>query len=115
MAYPANKFSDYHAHLYFDESTLVQATELRDRVYNQLGFHVGKLNTRLVGPHPKWSFQISFNGEQFDTFLPWIDKHRNGLSVLIHPVTGDDLRDHSEYAGWLGQPLTLKLSIFGAQ
>jgi len=115
MAFPANKFSDYHAHLYFDENSLAHATQLRDRVYNQLGLYVGNLNTRLVGPHPQWSFQISFTGEQFDMFLPWIDKNRNGLSVLLHPVTGDDLIDHSDYASWLGQPLTLKLSIFDAQ
>lgn len=48
-------------------------------------------------------------------FLPWIDKHRNGLSVLLHPVTGDDLMDHTEYASWLGQALTLKLLIFTSE
>lgn len=115
MAFPANEFSNYHAHLYFDDSSLELATELRNKVYNQLGLYVGNLHTKLVGPHPKWSFQISFTSEDFDIFLPWIDKNRKGLSVLLHPVTGDELIDHTEYASWLGQPLTLKLSIFDAE
>jgi len=112
MTFPANKYSNYHAHLYFDAPSKDHAIELRNRVYNQLGLYVGNLNTELVGPHPKWSFEIAFTSKEFDMFLPWIDNHRSGLSVLLHPVTGDDLMDHTEYASWLGQPLRLKLSIF---
>ncbi|RTR39688.1 4,5-dioxygenase [Shewanella canadensis] len=115
MTFPANIHSNYHAHLYFDETSMDRAIELRCMIYTQLGLYVGNLHTKLVGPHPKWSFEIAFTSEEFDMFLPWIDKHRNGLSVLLHPVTGDDLKDHTEYASWLGQALTLKLSIFTSE
>jgi hypothetical protein len=34
---------------------------------------------------------------------------REGLSVLLHPETGDDLLDHTAHAVWLGTPLELRL------
>ena len=34
---------------------------------------------------------------------------RDGLSVLVHPETGDDVADHSAHALWLGAPLPLDL------
>ena len=32
-----------------------------------------------------------------------------GLTILVHPSTGDDLVDHSERALWLGAALPLDL------
>ena len=31
--------------------------------------------------------------------------HRDGLDVLIHPLTDNSLDDHSRYAMWLGSPV----------
>jgi len=31
---------------------------------------------------------------------------------LIHPNTGDDERDHTQRATWMGQPLPVNLKIF---
>jgi DOPA 4,5-dioxygenase len=33
--------------------------------------------------------------------------HREGLSVLVHPSTGDSYGDHVERALWLGEKLKL--------
>jgi DOPA 4,5-dioxygenase len=35
--------------------------------------------------------------------------NRDGLDVLIHPLTEDSVDDHSIYAMWLGSPVPLKL------
>lgn len=45
--------------------------------------------------------------EQFGAFIPWLVINRGPLSALIHPNTGDDERDHTQRATWMGQPLPL--------
>jgi len=35
--------------------------------------------------------------------------NREGLDVLVHPLTKDAVEDHSAYAMWLGNPVELKL------
>ena len=39
----------------------------------------------------------------------WLMTHLDGLSALIHPLSGDDLRDHTQYAMWFGPQLQLHL------
>ena len=110
MDTPVNSHADYHAHFYFDESSLIHAKALRTSINAELGLYVGNFNTKPVGPHPQWSFQASFTADDFEVFVPWCIEHRQGISVLLHAVTGDDLRDHTEYVQWLGAPITLDLS-----
>jgi aromatic ring-cleaving dioxygenase len=43
--------------------------------------------------------------------LPWLLLNRGELSVLVHPLTGNDYDDHSRFALWLGTPLPLKLEV----
>jgi aromatic ring-cleaving dioxygenase len=57
-------------------------------------------------------FQIAFPAEIFGAFVPWLMLNRDGLAVLVHPETGDDLTDHSTHAVWLGAPLPLRLGAF---
>ena len=109
---PTNVHEFYHAHVYFDESTLSFATQLCHDAGHQFSLAVGRIHQRPVGPHTKWSCQISFEHHHFETFIPWLDSHRNGLSVLIHGVTGEHLKDHTEHASWLGEISPLDLSVF---
>ncbi len=105
-------FSHYHAHVYFDENSLSYAQQLRERVGKELGLAVGNFNTRPVGPHPKWSFEIDFTHGELELLVPWLEQYRQGLSVLVHPVTQDELKDHTDSALWLGEALSLSLEIF---
>jgi aromatic ring-cleaving dioxygenase len=34
------------------------------------------------------------------------------LVMFIHPDTGEHLKDHTEHAIWMGEMMTLDLSIF---
>ena len=109
---PEKLYDRYHAHVYFDQSTLVQARALCEAAGSSFGIQVGRVHEREVGPHPRWSCQLSFDAEQFDGLMAWLDQHRDGLDVLVHGVTGDDLADHTTHASWLGNAWDLKLQIF---
>ena len=45
--------------------------------------------------------------------VPWLMLHREGLSVLVHPSTGDGYGDHMERSLWLGERLKLNEKALG--
>ncbi len=112
--FPVNSHHDYHAHVYFDQQTIVFAAALCKQAGRRFNVHIGRVHEKLVGPHPKWSCQIKFTANEFDDLVPWLDQQRGGLSVLVHADTGNDLDDHTIHAYWLGDSVQLNLSMFGA-
>jgi len=76
------------------------------------GLQVGRFHEKLVGPHTKWSCQIIFGAKDFDRYIAWLDKNRQGLTVFVHGVTGDDFKDHTDFAYWLGKEFRLSLEMF---
>jgi aromatic ring-cleaving dioxygenase len=70
------------------------------------------VHEKNVGPHPRWSCQLAFAADQFDSLIPWLDEQRNGLDVFVHGLSGDELKDHTDYAYWLGNEWALDLSMF---
>ena len=109
---PVNQHKAYHAHVYFDQTSLEFATQLCHQAGEQFDLKVGRVHQRPIGPHTQWSCQIVFGATSFDAFIPWLDQQRAELSVLVHALTGNDLADHTEYAYWLGDPVPLDLSMF---
>ncbi|OEY65423.1 DOPA 4,5-dioxygenase family protein [Marinobacter sp. X15-166B] len=112
---PVNTHKAYHAHVYFEQETLEFARQLCTEAGERFNLRVGRFHEKPVGPHPKWSCQISFGTADFDQLVPWLDEHRQGLSILIHGLTGNDLEDHTRYAYFLGDPVELDVSMFAAQ
>ncbi len=104
--------SGYHAHVYFDAATLEQARQLCEGAADLFSIKMGTLHQKAVGPHPRWSCQLTFTPQQFASVVPWLALHREGLSVLVHPQSGDDLRDHRDYPIWMGRVEPLDLSRF---
>lgn len=102
----------YHVHIYFDASTLERARQLVTRVQQHFGLRAGPLRQQPVGPHPEWSCQLNLPPQQFADVIPWLALHRKGLTIFTHPVTGDDYRDHSDHAIWMGAMPQLNLGIF---
>jgi len=109
---PTNDFDNYHAHVYFDAATLDHARLICDEAGERFGVVVGTVHERTIGPHPRWSCQLSFERTQFQGLIAWLDEARGDLSVLVHALTGNDLADHSTHASWLGEPVELKMSVF---
>lgn len=105
----------YHAHIYYDEASrpLAQTVHhvLRERQASgglaQLLF-VGSLRDGKAGPHPLSQFEIHFTADALPGVREFL--RASGLRALIHPLTDDDLADHTRLAEWLGEPLELDLS-----
>jgi aromatic ring-cleaving dioxygenase len=57
-------------------------------------------------------YQVAFPGEMLAKFVPWLMLNRDGLTVLLHPETGDNYADHSAHAAWFGAVLPLRLEVF---
>ncbi len=105
------KITEYHAHLYYKEEQLEEAQKLTEKIKDKFGFEVGKLHQRPVGPHLEWSCAVSVPPEKFGEVIPWLSFNRGTIDFFIHPVTGNDLLDHTERVMWLGRsyPLNLRL------
>ena len=105
----------YHAHVYYDPAkTRGHADRLRARVADRFPqAKLGRWHDELVGPHPQSMFQIAFPVAMLASFVPWLMLNRDGLTVLLHPETGDDYTDHSAHAAWFGAVLPLRLDVFG--
>ena len=109
--------TEYHAHVYYDPATTRERAErLRTRVAADFPLaKLGRWHDELVGPHTQAMYQIAFPASLLAAFLPWLMLNRDGLNVLLHPETGDDYRDHSAHAAWLGASLPLRLDVFSGQ
>jgi aromatic ring-cleaving dioxygenase len=109
---PVNVHPAYHAHVYFDAGSVGQARALCEEAGRLFNVPVGRVHEKLVGPHPRWSCQLAFSAADFDRVVPWLDQHRGDLDVFVHGLSGDDLKDHTEHAYWLGNEWPLDLRQF---
>ena len=99
----------YHAHVYYDAASFPVAEKLRETLAAKFPVELGRFSGDPVGPHPVSQFQIIFKCDAFESVVPWLMLNREGLNILVHPLTDDMLDDHTVYALWLGTPITLKL------
>ena len=102
----------FHIHLYFDETTIPLAKDLAKDIQEKYSIGVGTFHEKNVGPHPRWSVQLSVPTELFGDVLSYTAINRKGLIVFSHPDTGSDLIDHTDSAIWMGEILDLNLDIF---
>jgi len=103
--------ADYHAHVYYDAASKATAARLRDAIAARFEVKLGRWHDEPIGPHPMGSYQVVFDPALFATLVPWLALNRAGLTVLVHPNTGDDLSDHRDRAIWLGESQALDLSV----
>ena len=108
--------SGYHAHLYYAPETRPIAERLRAAIgENFPQARIGSWHDEPVGPHPVAMYQVAFGVEEFARLVPWLMLNREGLDVLIHPLTDSSYDDHSKNALWLGTPVPMKLDILRPQ
>ena len=101
--------SPYHAHIYYSDGGRAAALALRDRFTTKPEvLFVGRMMDRGVGPHPIPQFEIHFYEPACDEVIAMIES--SGLRALVHPLTDDDLADHTELGTWIGEPLELDVS-----
>jgi DOPA 4,5-dioxygenase len=117
----ANSLSDpraiahYHAHIYYDPAVSKErANRLRERVGERFPqAKIGRWHDENVGPHLQSMYQVAFPSEMLADFVPWLMLNRDGLTILLHPETGDSYSDHTAHAAWFGAVLPIRLEAFG--
>jgi aromatic ring-cleaving dioxygenase len=103
-----NEIISYHAHIYFEgNEQRAAALLLRGRIAERFAVALGRVHEQLVGPHARPMYQVAFNPEIFDSFVPWLMLNRMGLTVLVHPNTSRPRSDHLFHALWLGEVLPI--------
>jgi len=103
------RIEGFHAHVYYDPETRPVAERLRKAIGAGFAVQLGRWQDKPVGPHPVSMYQVAFAVAEFPRLVPWLMLNREGLSVLVHPLTGNDNDDHAHHALWLGPPLPLRL------
>ena len=105
--HPNSKIYGYHAHVYYDTVTKPLAERFHQRLSPAYSVEMGRFSGERIGPHPVPQFQIIFTEALFQEVVPWMMLNREGLDILVHPLTDDMVDDHTIYALWLGKPVAL--------
>lgn len=102
-----------HAHIYYSPETREIADRFRQKII--AGFsdrtEISRLVDRPVGPHPIAMFEVDFRSEVARDLAPFLEREREGLSILIHPVSDEEVKDHTERAVWLGKRVELDIGF----
>jgi aromatic ring-cleaving dioxygenase len=100
----------YHAHIYFMEGQRDTAEDLRTRFEAEpYILFVGGMTSGKAGPHPMPQYEVHFLKSSLDEVVEKIRDSR--LRALVHPLTDDDLADHTSLGQWIGgEPLELDLT-----
>ena len=106
----------YHAHIYYQLDDRAAAERLHRELSSSKGLgdlaaclFVGEMRDRKVGPHPRPQFEVHFMADALPKMLALV--RASGLTALVHPLTDDDLADHTSLALWIGEPLTLDQTV----
>ena len=98
----------YHAHVYYNAETRRIAEALRETIIKSFNVKPGAFSDEPIGPHPISQFNVIFDTPEFQNLVPWLMLNRDGLDVLVHPLTDSSYNDHTALAMWLGAPVALK-------
>jgi len=112
----SNNGFDFHIYYMQSVPSEVQyAKELHERVRREFPeLRIYRFWDKPVGPHPVAMFEVNtFNPHQTGALFSFLAVNRGPCSVLIHPNTGESLKDHTELATWMGRPWPLYTGILG--
>ncbi len=100
----------YHAHIYFEGAERAAATALRNGFGDDPAIlFVGDMTDGAAGPHPIAQYEVHFLGQAVPAVVAAIEAA--GLRALVHPLTDDDLADHTTLAHWIGEPVELDVTV----
>jgi len=110
-----NNIEGYHIHIYFEPETTDEISALS--VSSQLNelfpeYIEGTYNVGTVGPHIMPNIELDISREGYGEILQWLQLNSQGLSILIHPETGDDMKDHLESSIWINKEVGYNQTFF---
>lgn len=114
FARPIDDGFDFHIYYMQHNPTQVQfAKELHDRIKTEFPeLHINQYREKESGPHPVAQFEVdTFTPHETGALFCWLAVNRGPLSVLVHPNTSSAMRDHTEFASWMGTPYPLNSDI----
>jgi aromatic ring-cleaving dioxygenase len=88
---------------------------LRETLLAKFKTEPGAFSDEPIGPHLISQFSVIFETSEFQNIVPWLMLNRDGLDVLVHPLTESSYDDHSKNALWLGTPVPVRLEILRPQ
>jgi aromatic ring-cleaving dioxygenase len=99
----------WHAHIYFTERDRAEAEALRTNfAADPAILFTGTMTQGPAGPHPIPQYEVHFREGELEHVRAMIVA--SGLTALVHPLTLDDLADHTTLGQWIGDPVALDLT-----
>ena len=103
---------EFHFHIYYQQETRRSAETLWQKIST---LAVGRLKVYTLsdgprGPHVTPMFGVDVPAADVPEVLGFVMRYHGPHPVLMHPVTGNELLDHTHHAFWLGTPQQLDLS-----
>ncbi|KAK4059172.1 hypothetical protein Trihar35433_11169 [Trichoderma harzianum] len=109
---------EWHFHIYFllqSPTETAAALALRNAVLRLrrdgafVAVPLHRVNKEPIGPHPAGSYEIWVPDTSFSEVFFYLATNRGNLSILIHPLTSQQRRDHETRNAWLGTPWPIYL------
>ncbi|QYS97945.1 4,5-dioxygenase (Only in Amanita muscaria) [Trichoderma simmonsii] len=109
---------EWHFHIYFllqSPTETAAALALRDAVLRLrrdgafVAVPLQRVNKEPIGPHPAGSYEIWVPDTSFSEVFFYLATNRGNLSILVHPLTSQQRRDHETRNAWLGTPWPIYL------
>lgn len=101
---PAAKL--YHVHIYYelgkDSERDAKALAQHLRKLFPDGVEDVKEYDKPGGPHAVSNVAVHVKAEAFGEVVRWLQFNTGDLSMLVHPKSGDVIKDHIDYGLWLG-------------
>lgn len=103
------KIIGWHCHVYFEPEQRDVAARLNEGIQDNFKIWDYRWLDETNRLHPLPMFRFQFTREDLARYIEWITLNREGLSVLVHAITGDNVFDHTYNTMWLGKPLFLDI------
>lgn len=109
----------YDFHIYYKNDQVKEGITLKNKILSEFKDEINNdliilkvLWGPLIGPHHFDFFEVDIKDvNAFIKFFTWIQLNHGNLSVLVHPNSGDMLKDHTLFAAWIGEKQPLKEEI----
>ncbi|PRP82858.1 hypothetical protein PROFUN_04721 [Planoprotostelium fungivorum] len=102
---------EFHFHVYFhaqNSEEVAAALNIREKIIQRS--NESKSYTAVPLSNVNYVPRDMGTPESFANVYGWMALNHGDLSVLVHPLTRYEKRDHTVHAAWLGQRQELNLS-----